>query len=160
MSLARTRWIVLACLLLCCGISVLWGSFLQRNSPHGMGDFKAVYYAARCLVQHRDPYKVGEPLRVYLAEGGGRVGPSDSLQEVLSLHIYPPTTFMITAPFAMLPWVPAQILWMVITIGSLLAASFLLWRIGANYDPVISGGLIGFLNGLLVTRFGVARFSH
>jgi hypothetical protein len=110
-----------------------------------MGDFKAVYYAARCLVQHRDPYKVGEPLRVYLAEGGGRVEPSDSLKEVLSLHIYPPTTFMITAPFSMLPFGLAQILWVILTAGSLLLAAFLVWNLAGDSSPGVSLFLICFV---------------
>jgi hypothetical protein len=113
--------------------------------PNGMGDFKAVYYAARCLVQHRDPYRVGEPLRVYLAEGGGRVSPSDSLQEVLSLHIYPPTTFIITAPFAMLPFGLAQILWVILTAGSLLLAAFLVWNLAGDPSPGVSLFLICFV---------------
>ncbi len=47
-------------------------------------------------------------------------------------------------PFAMLPWGPARILWLTLTAGSLIFASFLAWDLGANYAPVLSGALAGF----------------
>jgi hypothetical protein len=143
--MTRTRPIALFWLLLCCGISVLWGSFLERSSPDGMIDFKGVFYGARCLLQHSDPYKPGEPLRVYLAELGDRPLPSDVLRQVLSQNIYPPTTFIFIAPFAILPWAPAHLLWMILSAGSLLLAAFLIGNRRANYAPIISGGLICFI---------------
>jgi len=36
-------------------------------------------------------------------------------------------------------------LWMTLTVGSLVFASFLAWDLGANYSPILSGALIGFL---------------
>jgi hypothetical protein len=104
-----------------------------------------VYYAARCLDQHRDPYKFGEPLRVYQAEAGGRAAPSGALQEVLSLYFYPPTTFIITAPLAMLPFEPAHILWVILTAGSLLLAAFLVWNLAGDSSPGVSLFLICFV---------------
>ena len=145
MNMTRARRTALFRLLFCGGISVFLGYAIACIVPNGMGDFKAVYYAARCLIQHKDPYNVGEPLRVYLAEGGGRVGPSDSLKEVLSLHLYPPTTFIITAPFAMLPFGLAHILWVILTAGSLLLAAFLMWNLAGDSSPGVSLFLICFV---------------
>lgn len=145
MNVKRTQRIALFWLLLCCGISVLWGFFLQRGSPDGMIDFKGVFYGARCLLQHSDPYNPGEPLRVYLAERGVRPLPSDVLRQVLSQNIYPPATFIFIAPFAMLPWAPAHLLWMILSAGSLFLAAFLMGNRGASYAPIISGGLICFI---------------
>ena len=45
----------------------------------------------------------------------------------------------------MLPWGPAHILWMTLIVGSIFIASFLMWNIGENYEPTVSGALIGFL---------------
>jgi len=132
-------------LMLCCGISALWGISLERASSDGMIDFKGVYYDARCLLQHRDPYLYGEPARVYLAEQRDHPVISDVLRQVLSLNIYPPTTSIFIAPFAMLPWGSAHRLWMIITSGSLTLAAFLMWNRGANYAPIISGALICFI---------------
>ena len=144
MNRTRTRWIALVWLLLCCGISVFGGYSLQRASPDGMGDFKGVYYAARCLIQHGDPYESG-PLRVYQAEAGDRSRPSAVLHQILTRYIYLPTASIFIVPFAMLPWGPAHALWMILTAGSLILAAFLMWNLGANCAPAISGGLICFI---------------
>jgi hypothetical protein len=45
----------------------------------------------------------------------------------------------------MLPWGPAHILWIALTAASLIFASFLMWNLGADYAPVVSGALVGFL---------------
>ncbi len=140
--MTRTRRIALFWLLLCCGISFLWGSFLERTAPNGMGDFEGIYYNARCLFQHVDPYKPGEPLRVYLAEGRDRPMPPAGIRHVLMLDLYLPTTSIFIAPFAMLPWGPAHLLWMILTAGSLVLAGFLMWNLGAIYAPVLSGVLV------------------
>jgi hypothetical protein len=145
MILKRTRRIGLFWLLLCCGISVLWGCLLERASPDGMIDFKGTFYAARCLIQHSDPYKDGAPLRAYLAEQNDRPLPSPVLRQVLSQDIYLPTTSIFIAPFAMLPWGPAHLLWMILSAGSLLLAALLMWNRGADYSPFISSALICFL---------------
>jgi len=145
MSTRRTRRIALFGLLLCCGLSALWAISLQRASLDGMIDFKGVYYDTRCLLQHRDPYLYGEPARVYLAEQNDHPVLSDVLRQVLSLNVYLPTTSIIIAPFAMLPWGLTHWLWMILTAGSLTLAAFLMWNRGAMYAPVISGALICFI---------------
>ncbi|HEV2486833.1 MAG TPA: glycosyltransferase family 87 protein [Terracidiphilus sp.] len=143
--MTRTRRIGLACLLMCCGVSVLWGFFLQYNSPDGMLDFKGVYYGARCLLHHSDPYKEGEPLRVCQLEGGDCSRPSDVLRQVLSLNVYFPTVFIFIAPFALLPWGPVHLLWMVLSAGILCLAAFLIWDLARNYSSVVAIFLICFV---------------
>jgi len=145
MSTRRTRRIALFWLLLCCGLSALWALSLERASPNGMIDFKGVYYDARCLLQHSDPYQYGVPARVYLAEQKDHPSLSDVLRQVLSLNIYLPTTSIFIAPFAMLPWGLAHRLWMILSAASLTLAAFLMWNRAANYAPVISGALICFI---------------
>ncbi len=144
MNLKRTRRIGLLGLLLCCGISVLWGCLLQRSSPDGMIDFKGTFYAARCLIQHSDPYNDGTPLRAYLAEQNDRTLPSHVLRQALSQNIYLPTTFILIAPLAILPWGPAHLLWMILTAGSLLLGALLMWNRGAKFSPFVSAALICF----------------
>jgi len=56
-----------------------------------------------------------------------------------------PTAFLFIAPFAILPLGPASALWMFLTAASLILAAFLTWNLGADYAPIISGGLIGLL---------------
>jgi hypothetical protein len=64
---------------------------------------------------------------------------------VVTTYVYLPTAFTFTVPFAMLPWKTAQVLWTAFTFGSLIFASFLIWELGAQYEPVVSGAFIGFL---------------
>ena len=143
--MTRTRWIALTWILLSCVLSALWGVSMLRPSPNMMIDFKGVFYDTRCLLIHADPYKNGEPLRVYLAEGGKLPKSSVGPREVLRLDVYPPTTSLFVAPFAMLPWGLACRLWMMLTAAAFILAAFLIWDIGANYAPVISGCLICFV---------------
>src|ERR1035438_6748298 len=129
-------------------VFVLLGGVLEKVSPAPMSDFKAVYYSARCLIQHTDPYKNGEILRVYQADGGQF--PSDpiisrSVRRAILVCINLPTSLFLVAPFAILPWRPAHVLWMILMGGSLILAAFLMWDIGAGYAPVIAGALIGFV---------------
>jgi hypothetical protein len=128
-------------LLLCGVISVLWG-FALSSSP---SDFKGVYYGTRCLLEHNDPYHDGAPLSVYQADGGERPEPSNPDFQILTRQVYLPTAFVFTAPFAMLPWGPAHLLWMVLSAGSLTFAAFLMWNLAADYSPGVSLFLICIL---------------
>jgi hypothetical protein len=132
-------------LLLSSGVFVVWGSFLEHTSAGGMADFKAVYYGARCLIQHSDPYKDSEFLRVYQAEGG--VFPTDPVMLRLFRRAVPicinlPTSLFLIAPLAMLSWGVAHILWMVLVAASLILAAFLTWDLAGNHAPGVSLFLI------------------
>jgi hypothetical protein len=140
----RMRRIGLLLILLCGGISAIWGFYIEPFIPGGMIDFKGIYYGERCLIEHRDPYKEGEPLRVYQVEGDPPQ-PQAGLRQNLTWYIYLPATSIFIAPFAMLPWGPAHLLWMILTAGSLIFAAFLMWNIGANHAPILAGGLICFV---------------
>jgi hypothetical protein len=142
--MTRTRWIALICLTLCCVLSALWGFSMERTSPNLMIDFKAVYYGTRCLLQHHNPYNVIELDGVYRAEGGDRPSETIKAHQSVTININLPTTFICIAPFAMLPWGTAHLLWTILTAGSLIVAAFLMWDIGASYAPVISCSLICF----------------
>jgi hypothetical protein len=107
-------------------------------------------------MQHCDPYREGDVLRVYRAEGGDYPSDSSIDRQIGTRYAYLPTAFCLALPFAMLPWGPAHLLWMALTMGSLILASFLIWNIGADYAPIFSGVLIGFLlaNSEVVVVFG------
>src|SRR5580658_10440199 len=124
-------------------VFLLLGTVLANTSPVDMGDFRALYYPARCLLQQGDPYHETEVLQVARAEGG--VLPWDREHRHLARYVYFPTAFTFTVPFAMLPWGPAHLLWMALTEGALVLASFLIWNLGADHAPVICGAMIGLL---------------
>jgi len=148
MNMTRTRRTALVWLLLCCGISAFWGYILASASPAGMLDFKAVYYGSRCLIQQSDPYLESEFLRVYQAEGGEF--PSDPTQSGLFRRavlvcINLPTALLLVAPFTILAWGPAHILWLLSTAGMVILAAFLMCDIGSKYASSVSLLLICIL---------------
>jgi hypothetical protein len=61
------------------------------------------------------------------------------------LYVNVPTTFIVVAPFAMLPWGPAHVLWLALTAGVFILAALLMWNLGSNYAPDVSLFLIFIL---------------
>ena len=94
---------------------VCLGSAWERTSPVSMADFKGLYYGARCLLQHSDPYQESEVLRVYQAEGGNRPSDPDRSSPGRDALYQPADRVYFTVPFGMLPWGPAHVLWMILT---------------------------------------------
>lgn len=126
-------------------VFILFGGALSYISPVSMIDFGALYHSARCLVQNGDPYNSSDVLRVYRADGADRPSQTKMDHEVATRYLYPPTSFALTVPFALLPWGAARLLWLMLTTGSLIFASLLTWDLSVKYAPLLSGLLIGFL---------------
>jgi len=124
-------------------VLVLLGSVLSNGSSVAMVDFRVVYYPARCLIQHCDPYNESAVLQVAGAEGGTRPGDVTHANH-FARYLYLPTAFFLTVPFAMLPWGLAHTLCMGLIAGGLILAAFLMWDLGADSSPVVCGALIGF----------------
>ena len=143
--MTRIRWVALTWIMSSCVLSAFWGFSLMRTSPILMVDFKAYYYGARCLLQHHDPYDVSELEEVYRTDGGKHPLETIKARQAVTININLPTTLIFVAPFAMLPWGAAHLLWTILTAGSLIIAAFLVWDLGANYAPAISGVLICFV---------------
>jgi len=118
------------------------GYLCEHFFASSMVDFRSVYYPARCLLQHSDPYRQSDLLRVFQAEQGDYASTPEGLRRVAMLDVYPPTTLLLAIPFAMLPWGPAHLLWMILTATCFILAAYLMWDLGARDAPVISGGLM------------------
>jgi|HubBroStandDraft_5_1064220.scaffolds.fasta_scaffold114320_2 hypothetical protein len=84
-------------LFLVCGIA------FERMSPASMQDFRVLYNPARCLLHDCDPYSQVDVFRV--SRQFGRIYDTDSktVREIVTRYIYPPTAFVMTIPFALLP---------------------------------------------------------
>jgi hypothetical protein len=95
---------------------------------------------------------------VYQSEAWDQYSNPASSPQVVTLYINLPTGFLLTAPFAMLPWGPAHLLWMIVSAGGLILAAYLMWSLGADYSPVASGILICLflLNSVLILEIGNA----
>jgi hypothetical protein len=144
MSMSRTNQIGLAWILLASGISIWWGFSVGQNGT-GWVDFRAVYYGTRCLLLHHNPYKQSELEGVYRAEGGERPAETLSAHQAVVLYVNVPTSFIVVAPFAMLPWGPAHMLWLALTAGVFILAALLMWNLGAIYAHDVSLFLIFIL---------------
>jgi hypothetical protein len=143
-------------------VFLLLGAALARTFSVPMVDFRVLYYPARCLVQHCDPYNEGEVLQVVQAEKDARLLNSATIRNILTRYMYPPTVFSFTVPFALLPWGPAHILWMTLLICVIIFASFLIWDLGSDYLPTLSGFFVGFVlanSELLVITGNVAGIA-
>ena len=110
-----------------------------------MMDFKGVYSSTRCLLEHTDPYNPDQLRRAYLTEGGARPSDFPVVAEVVARSFYPPTSFVLTLPFALLPYGPAHVLWFSLTAALFIFAAFLIWKVCSQQAPVIAGILIALL---------------
>ena len=147
--MTRARRGGLLLILLSSVIVIVWGSALVRatngrSMVGGMGDFKIYFGASRCLLQHSDPYSPRAVEGVYRAMGWEI--PRDPVQfQGATVDVNLPTTFILIAPFAMLPWGAAHLLWMTLTAASLTLAAILFWIVARNRAPGVSLFLICFL---------------
>lgn len=123
---------------------LLGGIVLEFGLSNSMIDFKLLYYSARALLRHANPYNADQVLGLYKAEA---VKPATDMVQtlVISHPIYLPTAFTFTIPFAALPWGLAHFLWMTLIAGGLTLAAFLMWKVAALTAPVVAGALLTLL---------------
>ena len=146
-------------LILGCIISAFLGVALELGSPVSMLDFKTLYFGARCIAHHVDPYGNGEVIRLYVQEGN-QLPPDDNsrllYQSILGWCVYPPTALVFFLPFAVISFGAAHIVWMALLISSFAAASALAWNLGSDFDTRLSSLLVAFLlaNNVLVIASG------
>jgi hypothetical protein len=148
MRMEKARMDGLYLLLLGSAVFLFLGMALECTVDNSMADFKALYYSARCLIQHSDPYNEGELLRVFQAEGGKfpqNPAISQSYRRSVTAAVNTPVTLFLIAPIALLAWGPAHLLWLASIAGGFIVAASLMWCVGARYAPRISGGLIVLL---------------
>lgn len=124
-------------------VFLVFGFALENLAPVTTQDFKVVYYSARCLLDHRDPYNENDLDYVYHAEGGESPRDTPAVRDTERHYPYFPSAFAVTIPFALFQFGPAHILWLLFTAASLALGSLLMWDVGAKFAPVLSGGLVG-----------------
>jgi hypothetical protein len=128
--------------------SVAWGYSIYRTNGGTLGDFGAIYFGARTVIDHHDPYKADEFLQVY-RQGGGHI-PTDparqhSFYRAVPVCVNLPSTLLVVSPLAYLGWGPVHLLWMVLLPGSLILAAWLVWDLSGARAPAFILVLICFL---------------
>ncbi len=113
--------------------------------PHPLPDFMIIYYGARCLIQHYDPYQVSQFWSVYQTHGG--YIPSDpllldKLRLLVALCVNLPTTLVLAIPLAMLPWKIAAAICLILIGGSFVISCCTLWGVAAELSPRLAGFLV------------------
>jgi hypothetical protein len=124
-----------------------------------MGDYRSLYYGARCLLEHRDPYNKSVLLELYQEDAGNRAMPDPIVhgaERMISTYVNFPTAFLLTLPFSIFSWQTSHYLWMVLIDTSLLFAAGMVWRFEGNVSPVVAGSLSGLvlLSSISVPAFG------
>jgi hypothetical protein len=125
-------------------VFVSWGFLLDQRSPNGSCDFEWVYYPSRILVMHQDPY--ARNINFLQLQNGGYLNPNTLTppSELSLATVYPPTTLLLVAPLALLPWHYANLIWLSLLAASIIIAAVLVWSAAAEYAPVLTGFLICF----------------
>jgi len=136
-SIGNLRRNGLIWVLVCIGISIAWGTSIARGGNAWI-DFRAVYAGTRCLIHEHNPYKVSDLEREYLSEDGQRPPDTPFYLQAIVLYVNVPTTFVIVAPFALLSWGPAHILWILLTACVFSLSILLMWSTGASYSPQVA----------------------
>ena len=144
-TLIKSRLDGLYLLLLGALLFIVIGLLLERNSSMAMIDFKGVYCSARSLLEHKDPYNEAQLESVYLTEGGARPSDPPVVRRVVIKNLYLPTGFVLTLPFAALPYESSEIIWISLTAVSFILAAYLIWTMSSKQSPIVSGGLIALL---------------
>ena len=135
-------------ILLSGAISIATGIGLESTSEAGLVNFKAVYYGARCLIRHSDPYKESDFLRVFSEEGGefpSNPNKSRLFRRAVPVCVNLPTTLLFVAPFATFPWGPAHWLWLMLLAGAFVLAGLAAWDMSGNFAPAIALFLVCIL---------------
>jgi hypothetical protein len=147
-NMTKERLDGLYLLLLGALVFLLLGGVLENVAASPMSDFKAIYYGARCVIHHSDPYQDGTILREFQADGGqfpADPNISRSVQRAILVCINLPSSLFLVAPFAYLAYPLSHLLWMALMAGSLLLAAYLMWDLGATFSPILAGALIGLV---------------
>jgi hypothetical protein len=149
-TMARAGWKEIVLLLVCVSIPCIF-SCVSRAVAGGqilMVDFGALYYGARCAVQHTDPYDSATVLRAFQKDGNlfAPTASDQGMDQIVVTRIDNlPTAMSLTVPFTLLPWSIAQNVWMILMAILLVVAAFLTWNLGAGAAPLLWAALAGFM---------------
>lgn len=128
-------------LLLGAAVFLLSGIVWAAIAPRALIDFRPTYFAARCLLEHRDPYTPAQMQRTYAEAGQARPHESAGDRMLETRNEYLPSELPLTAPLGLLPFSAAQALWVALIAAGFTLAAFLIWQQAAS-APRLAGALL------------------
>lgn len=157
-----TRRKALLCLFFSAAISIVWGATIAIGSYSGLPGFKGVFYAARCVIRSSDPYRPAVMQQVYESEGGKypmKAADAFLYKRALLVCVNLPTGLFLIAPFAVLPWKYAVLIWMALNIVALSTAAYVIWVIAGDSAIKPATLLIALVLANSVLIFAMANLS-
>src|ERR1700761_6206275 len=86
-------------------------------------DFVPVYTGARCLLQGCNPYDTAQLEQAFYRAGGL---PQELPSWQIDVPVYPPSTFLVLSPLALLRFPVARVVWFLLNSCLFIAATFLI----------------------------------
>lgn len=127
-------------------VLLAWGSAMERRSPLAMSDLYPVYYHARILIEHEDPYLEKPEPYVRLRTEGFLDSKNIVVYGMPVIPcVYPPSSLIVLAPLALVRWQPAHLIWMGLISACLTLAGILIWSVGFADAPFLSAAFISFV---------------
>ena len=141
------KWLVgLVCILAGGAASTIWGTLLVHRSPIAMSDLYPVYYHARILMEHEDPY-IERPAPYQRLQSEGFLDTKNIAVYGMPVIpcVYPPSSLVVVSPLALLRWGPAHLIWMGLISLCLTISALLVWLVASKHAPLVAAGLISFV---------------
>lgn len=140
---------MLTLILLCIALSSLWSYEIRCDfqGPMKMPDFSDIYFAARCVLHRKDPYSQRAYFQELKEDNPAYLNDLQSVLKRLKIPaalVYPPTTLLVMAPLAVLPWAIAENVFTIMTAGALALAGFLIWELRREQGCILDGYFIGY----------------
>lgn len=97
----------------------------ERRSGGGSSDFSLIWQQSRAFLEGKTPYTVESIDEVWTRKSGTPEGTLPPSERNAALLVYPPSTFVLLAPWAWTDWPTARVLWTASNTVLLLAATVL-----------------------------------
>lgn len=134
----------------CAILAGLWSYGIRRDFQGSlkMPDFSGVYFGARCVMHHKDPYDNGAYLNELKLQNPAILNELVAALKrtgVTWTSVYPPTALLVALPLAVLPYPIAANLFTIASVGFLGLGAFLVWDLGGDFAPTLCGCFAGFM---------------
>ena len=146
----------LTLLLLGSALFLFSGMVWAAIAPRALMDFRPGYFAARCLLEHRDPYNPAEMQRTYQEAGQWRPHETASDRLLETRNEYLPSELPFTLALALLSFAAAERLWVALIGAAFTLAAVLVWQ-ESDTAPRLAGALLCLL---LVSSASLMAFGN